>query len=297
MPHHPVGWPRVIRAPNAGIDAGDRRAPAGMEKDQASICLGGSARPLIASTSRLRSSLHHSAMFFSPCSLRSTQCATLIALAAAAGISRTGPAPEKPTAPHPVVGAQTFAAIAAISRAQFYLAAMQTLAPSFRVSCATFDFERDDATGYSTLDLPTLASAETSPPVAPPEESPLIFRSPAAPALSARQHSYPYAVGPPRRGIAQSLRVADTAVPGDSSTRRSQVSRIARVFIAVPSALLTRLTDSGPKLAESIFSPNSAPHACREPAESGDPGFPPHHIRSLARSCAPAWRVTAFFSS
>ncbi len=29
MPHHPVGLTRVIRAPNAGIDAGDRRAPAG----------------------------------------------------------------------------------------------------------------------------------------------------------------------------------------------------------------------------------------------------------------------------
>ena len=75
---------------------------------------------------------------------------------------------------------------------------------------------------------------------------------------TARQHSYPYAVGPPLHGIAKKLRVAGNALPGDSSTRRSPVSRIARVSVSAPSASLMRLTDSGPSLAESFSLPSSA---------------------------------------
>lgn len=218
-------------------------------------------------------------MFSSPCSLRSTQCAALIALAAAAGISRFESAPAKTTAPRPVAGAQNFAAVISISRAQIYFAAMQTLVTQVHVARVTVGFEPDHATGTALLDLAALAADELLPPAAPAAASPLSFSAPAAPALSARKHSFPYAVGPPRRRISTPLRAAGTEVPGDSSARRSQVSRIATVSILILRARVTRATDQGPESAGSLLSPSSALR--------GESGFFPSFVRLRPRFCAP----------
>ncbi len=198
-------------------------------------------------------------MFASPCSLRSTQCATLIALAAAAGISRFEPAPAKPSAPQAIGASQTVVVSTPIFRLRFYPAAMQALAPPVHILRGIYDFERGLTTGFASLDFTALAPAEMRPPVDPAAEAPVTFVAPTAPALSTRKHSHPYAVGPPTGGIEQPLRAAGTAVPGDSSARRSQVPRIARVFLSFSSARLMRLTVSGLKAIESDASPKFRP--------------------------------------
>ncbi len=229
-------------------------------------------------------------MISSPCSLRSAQCAALIALATAAGISRFEPAPAKPAARPSGAEARATPAVTASSRTQFYPAAMQALAPRIAAARTTIDFS-PSSLAASAPDLVAEAPVDSWPPLAPSEAPPLIFSTPVPPALSARQHSYPYAVGPPRGGNARKLRAAGNALPGDSSARRSQVSRIARVFISIFRAPLTRTADSGPQLAESHFAPSSAPRARREPArtepaeraESGEPESSPGHVRSAPR--------------
>lgn len=227
-------------------------------------------------------------MFSSPCSLRSTQCAALIALAAAAGISRFEPAHAKPNAPNPIVGTRTFAVVTSVSRAQFYFAAIQALAPRFRVSHPTFDFERADATGRSHLEMFALAPVASWPPAAASPAPPLNFGAPTVSALSARNHSFPYAVGPPPRGIHCKLRAAGIEVPGGSPVRRGQVSRIAPFSFLIFQARAPRATDCGPRSAESLPAPNSALR--------GEPESLPRHVRPPARFAAPARNGTALFS-
>ena len=234
-------------------------------------------------------------MFSSPCSLRSSTCATLIALAAAAGISRFEPAPAKPTVGVAAI-VSMLATVAKTPQTHAYpvsLAACAHAAPMAQMTLAASDAEtlapfaaESPAAGWS--------------PVPSAIESEISFFDWVGAVPTARQHSYPYAVGPPRHGISNPLRVAGTAVLGDSSTRRSQVSRIARVSVSVPCAPLMRLTDSGPKLAESFSLPSSAVRACREHAGSGEPDFSAltaNRVRRFARLCAPASRRPALSKS
>jgi hypothetical protein len=208
-------------------------------------------------------------MFSSPCSLRSAQCATLIALAAAAGISRFEPAPAKPTA--------SLRAIVSVLAA----VAKSPQAPSYPVSLAacahTAPIAQTTLAASAVATLPPLAAASPATGWSPAPsaiEIDITFFNWVGAVPTARQHSYPYAVGPPRRGSHLPLRVAGNALPGDSSTRRSQVSRIARVFIFELSAPPMRLADSGPKLAESISSPGSALR--------GEPENSPPSLRLIA---------------
>jgi hypothetical protein len=178
-------------------------------------------------------------MFTSPCSLRSPACAALIALATVAGISRFEPAPVKPAAPEAAENETTATKTQTQSRAQIYLAAFTALSPQ---PCAALPrLDLDSADGDSAAALLALAPDESWPP-APPAEATSQFPFTWTAAMpTVREHSYPYAVGPPRRGIHEAkLRAAGLARPGDSPARRSPVSRIARVFIARSHASLTR---------------------------------------------------------
>lgn len=197
-------------------------------------------------------------MFCSPCSLRSSSCAALIALATMAGLSRFEPASGKSAAASPLARARQTISVTSLSRAQFYPVAMQALAPQFRVSRPSIDFASDHRGGDSPLALLFITPGESWRPIAAPVTAPLISPAAVQPARSARRHSYPYAVGPPRCKSHKPLRAAGTEVPGDSCARRSQVSRIAPTSISIPSALLMHALDSGPPSAKSTFFPSSA---------------------------------------
>lgn len=182
MPHRRVGVTRVIRAPNAGIDAGDRRAPV-------------SSPPPVSAPAYLRS--RPSSMYSSPCSLRSTQCATLITLAAAAGIPRT----EQPTAPidsAPPTPTVVSVATRVTPPPQFFQLAAAAPAPWLR-----------PATAQPAAPAPDEAPSPPAGYVPPP--APCVLPPPAPAALhvprplltaahSVRRHSHPYALGPPPRG-------------------------------------------------------------------------------------------------
>ena len=230
-------------------------------------------------------------MFSSPCSLRSSTCATLIALAAAAGISRCAPAPAKPAA--------SLRAIVSV-----------LAAGAKRPSTPAYPFSIAACAHASPLARRTLAvaTAETLTPLA--AAAPAAGWSPVPPALeletsffdwvhavpTARQHSHPYAVGPPARGIDQPRRAAGNALPGDSSARRSQVSRIARVFISFSPASLRRGPDSGPRLPESISAPVSARRVPRPTRALGGLEFLPPSPRPFPGLSAPTGRRAAFIS-
>lgn len=227
-------------------------------------------------------------MFASPCSLRSAQCATLIALAAAAGISRFEPAPARPAVGVAAI-VSILAAMAKTPQAHTYpisIAVCAHAAPRARMTLA--------ASAAETL-APLAAEAPAAgwSPAPSAIESAISFFDWAGAAPTVREYSYPYAVGPPRRGYATPLRVAGNALPGDSSTRRSQVSRIARVSENISSAYVIRTEDRGPRLARLAFVPSSALRACREHAESGEPGPLSRPAHSPARFCAPSRGATA----
>ena len=206
-------------------------------------------------------------MFSSPCSLRSAQCATLIALAAAAGISRFEPAPAKPMAGVAAI-VSMLAAVATTPQTPAYpisIAACAHAAPRAQMTLAASAAET-----FAPLSAEAPAASWSPTPLAIKTEISFFDCARAVPA--ARKHSYPYAVGPPRHGIDNPLRVAGNALPGDSSTRRSQVSRIARVseFHFASGAHVTRTADSGPASAESFFSRAAAKRVHPALVDSGE---------------------------
>jgi hypothetical protein len=174
--------------------------------------------------------------------------------------------------------------------------------PSYPVSIAACAH----AAPIAQLTLTTSAGATLAPLAA---ESPATDWSPARSAIeseisffdwvgavpTAREHSYPYAVGPPRRGIHPPLRVAGKALPGDSPTRRSQVSRIARAvgFYFVSGAHVTRTADSGPASAESFFPPSFALRVRHERVASGESAL----VFGYGPPCAPGAAALSRFPS
>lgn len=198
-------------------------------------------------------------MFHSPCSLRSSTCATLIALAAAAGISRIEPAAAKPLAPLQAV----IRVLATASRQTFahtYPISLAACAQPVQCRQSVFSLEAADPVPAAALAgvvdcpaSPTLVEAEIS------------FFGHVDAAPTAQKHSYPYAVGPPECGTENPIRAAGNALPGDSPARRSPCSRIAPVFVSKFPALLARQFDSGRLSAESNFLPDSALRSEPEP--------------------------------
>ena len=178
---------------------------------------------------RFRPSIPTFHMFSCACSLRSTQCAALIALAAAAGLSRFAPASTQGTANEPAATAAASATLRATKRASdWWSAASLTLAPTTGM--------KTEICGrpISSSTVPTLFPPEMRVPVASAATSPVgVFPRSVAPS-TARNHFHPYAAGPPPRGIHPNLSVRALRVP-----------------------------DPGPRSAGSDVSPGSA--LCGEP--------------------------------
>jgi hypothetical protein len=191
-------------------------------------------------------SQEQSAMFPCACSLRSTQCAALIALAAAAGIMRVESQPPE-------------------SRSN---GSSSTLAGQFSSSVdlgITSDIPHYEIAGAFApwLRLAQLAAEMSnlaSPPVASPPLAPLVrprFAVSPAPHPSPAQHSFPFAVGPPRRNINNKARADDTTVSRDSAARCMSVSRIA----ALTSSDFARTSRNENRVLTwtvSVFNPSSA---------------------------------------
>lgn len=218
-------------------------------------------------------------MFRSACSLRSTQCAALIALATAAGISRFEPGSNASTA-STHAERDTSVRVATIRtlalRAAYFQFALQTIAPWLRFdspALATLDAATPHAmpsTGTAVAQSTDSATVPTALPAAEPYAFPVF----PVPALSAREHAFPFAVGPPRSEVVPNLRAPSTFVPCDSTARQvpvPPVSRIAPALSATPSpvARLARQEFAGPRAARPFartFAPPSGASSPRLPA-------------------------------
>jgi len=198
-------------------------------------------------------------MFPCVCSLRSTQCAALIALATVAGISRFEPAHDSRVTPErPVAVQRKIVERKASFSAQVYPVSMHSLAALVYAPQADFRLDhKNEGGGGAGIGM----AAELTETLAP---GPRVFEAVAnyfgSPVVkpTARGHSYPYAVGPPRCGIHSNLRAVGTEVPDDSPARRWQDLRIVTVSTLTGCAPRRRTTDSGPTLAGSPFSPSCA---------------------------------------
>lgn len=170
-------------------------------------------------------------MLSSACSLRCTQCATLIALASAAGIMRIEPTQSTGTrtpTPNTAVGSRTCEWVDRSSASHFEVA-VAAIAPWCRLIQVASDLVSDAAV-KATVALP--------PPAGTTERVSVLW---GAPAPSAREHAFPFAVGPPPRGATWNPRADDTVVSGDSVARGSIVSRVAAGLYLNFSARSTRI--------------------------------------------------------
>lgn len=198
-----------------------------------------------------------------PCaySLRSTQCAALIALAAAAGISRFEPADdggrEKLREPNREASETRATGCA---KPSFFHLSIDRPSPwtepliemvAWCLSAADDNSVTSEEPTNGSLgwfEAPTVALEILAPLTGPAtEHSTAADRAP-----SARQHRFPYAVGPPAAWSQTPLRAEGTFVPGDSAARRS--FRIATSF-TVSSAHVARCWVTGPEIAGPIFFP------------------------------------------
>lgn len=156
----------------------------------------------------MRSGLNCGEMFGSPCSLRSAQCATLIALAAAAGISRFEPPVAETPAP-----VQSESAVPATPR--------QTGLRSYFVSVYAIAQHLGliPVTTQPTVDHGSIAALAIAPITLTPPPLPLArvrFPRTDRVRLDPRAHAYPYAVGPPPREANSTDYATCTEVHGDS---------------------------------------------------------------------------------
>ncbi len=205
-------------------------------------------------------------MFISACSIRSAQCAALIALATAAGISRF----ETVTQAEPDSASTTQSVTrAAPKRAVFTYPAR--LFACFRLFFAGSISLPSLSASMPTSSTPTtsIPSDPTAPdtghpafwlepaPVAAPVSAPVVCAtsfppSPDFAAVSVRQHRFPFAVGPPTYGATITPRAARTRVLGDSPACRLSVSRVASssvLFARFPSAPFERTSRPRPVVA------------------------------------------------
>ncbi len=209
-------------------------------------------------------------MFASPCSLRSTQCAALIALATAAGILRmdlanaASPAPRQATVESAFWASSDDSQPAPGLRFQLAFDAVAPWLALYHLTAQTV------AEGSATLSAPLA-------PIAAGDQAP--WPSSHLPRPTARQHSYPFAVGPPASKHSALLRADDTPVSPDSTARWSVSARVGGGVFCFFSARLTRQESPGPELASRLSAPSSAlrgePGALRPftaaPADFGPP--------------------------
>lgn len=188
-------------------------------------------------------------MFVSPCCLRSTQCAALIALATAAGIMRVELAEARPSASRSTNPEGNLTSRLELPRSlpvtRFEIA-FEAVAPWLAVFQVAAQFVGERPAEMATP-LPVTAPA-----------TPLPFPTRLHSGPAARPHSYPFAVGPPAHGTTSFARADDTSLSPDSTARSFAVSRVVVVSLLSFSARLTRLGTPGPKLAGTFSSPSFA---------------------------------------
>ena len=181
------------------------------------------------------------------CSLRSTQCAALIALAAAAGIMRveSKASENRSNGPSSTPAARDLAPVnVAKTNGNLRYEIADTFAPWLRLA-------------QLAAELTALSDAEI--PVAPRSAlflKPRFVLSP-APRPSPARHSFPFAVGPPWRDLNTLARADDTPVSRDSAARCMLVSRIAEL----PSSDFARASRNENRVLTwtvSVFNPSSA---------------------------------------
>lgn len=219
------------------------------------------------------------------CSLRSTHCAALIALATAAGIARIEPAqttersrPDFPECPPCSM---------VISPTPLRESAMWSLEPWFRLvqrltrrSSVTVAAAHEDATPPALpTGIPCLPCTD-SPTTTGAERWSLVLPARSESGLSAQEHSFPFAIGPPLPQASFDPRADGTRVPADSTARRKFASSaLFSSFCFV--ARLARCEFAGHRLAGSSFHPGSALR--------GEPAFFAFPVRlpgTCVRRCA-----------
>ena len=209
-------------------------------------------------------------MFLFACSLRSAQCAALIALATAAGVARIEPAqtternrPDFPECtPMSVSVSPLDRRESAIKSFEPWLRLIQMLTLHSTVTAAAaLQHEASTPSALSTAlpfpssadSLTVLVSGGSSPELRPHFES----------GLSAQEHGFPFAIGPPSSQASFNPRAGGTRVPADLAARRKFVSSaVVSLFCFV--ARLARREFAGHRLAGSHFNPGSTLRA--EPA-------------------------------
>lgn len=199
-------------------------------------------------------------MFVSPCSLRSTQCAALIALAAAAGIVRVESNSHKSTTsqqtevdPRPIpVQPRAFeillhapaawpartAGLATCWSGNFPL--LSTLTEAFLTHSG------GDSVPIDFISASSAAAAKSLPSV------PFLHRTSDRPALCCRPHVLPFAVGPPRSHRTSTLNADGTPVPGDSAANRTSAPKVAAQDEVSSDARLARPCSPSQTRAESV---------------------------------------------
>lgn len=202
----------------------------------------------------------------SPCSLRSTQCAALIALAAVAGLSRfeAAPQPERSGTDNLVDCTTDFYSRPAIR---------------FLADCVSFALRFGQATPKGQV-TPTQTEAVYSQALSVATLPSHFFETASQASLSlypartvtfsSRKHEIPYAVGPPVKGILLTLLSADgMALPGDSAGFGKFAAFVSSpIFVsksgvvrgdAVPAEVRPgRLHSSAPVRVGRIFKPDLA---------------------------------------
>lgn len=190
-------------------------------------------------------------MFPSPCSIRSTQCAALIALAAAAGIARIESSATQ-TASHPASDVRASVSVARCDD-NYFRAAIHVFGAWLRLfeSVAVTATSVDEGSSVQ----PSRSGHHSGHVLGVCERAygHIVLRAAAhssypdfaLPTLSARKHQIPFAVGPPPR-VAHSIpRVDGTPVPGDSTPRGRLVSRVVPIFDSSFVARIARPVSSG----------------------------------------------------
>jgi hypothetical protein len=199
-------------------------------------------------------------MFLYPCSLRSAQCATLIALAAAAGVARVEPSSHRPTS-EPTASARSSSALELLARPNQLLARNSAAVPgedlavcwiahwflqNLEYPATTPGTGQDPAGGHDTavaFQRTTLRTAPTGSAAIARHQVPSLLPPSVTP------HLLPFAVGPPFHRTPLDPNAVGTPVPGDSTVARSSLTLVAAPDeVSSPDARLARLLAPIPAL-------------------------------------------------
>lgn len=202
-------------------------------------------------------------MFPSVCSIRSAQCAALIALAAVVGLSRFEPTsqPEPDTA-------GTSSVTRSVPRHPSFSRAFGLLAHA--IGTYREVFVRPTFISNPLADEPT-AGALVRPPLGCSSAEPIVsvrradflldafaFSHPQdRESTAVRQHRFPFAVGPPSPHVTPPHRAAGTSVPKDVTARWPMVTPVVPLSVS-PVARVACCQLVGQHLAALKFLPSSA---------------------------------------